>query len=43
MAAWQVLQAATDQNAAALTRFVGIGEIQVLSHQERAQMFVDLL
>src|SRR5215471_15378245 len=43
MAAWQVLQTAADQNAVALARFIGIGEIHLLFGQQRAQMFVDLL
>ena len=43
MAARQVLQPAADQNAAGRLRFVGIGEIHLLFHQEWAQMFVDLL
>ena len=43
MAAGQVLQTAADQDPAILPRFVGIGEIHVLLHQERAQVFVDLL
>ena len=43
MAARQVLQTAADQDAAALLRFVGIGEIHILFCQERAQVFVDLL
>jgi hypothetical protein len=43
MAARQVLQAAAEQNAAALLRFVRIGEIHILCRQERAQMFIDLL
>jgi hypothetical protein len=38
-----VLQTAADQDAAALPRFVGIGEIHMFFSQERAQMFVDLL
>jgi hypothetical protein len=43
MAAWQVLEAAADQKAAVLQRFVGIGEIHLLFYQKRAQMLVDLL
>ena len=39
----EVVLALVDQDAAALQRFVGIGEIHILFHQERAQMFVDLL
>ena len=43
MAARQVLQTAADQDTPALHRFVRIGEIHILFHQERAQMLVDLL
>jgi hypothetical protein len=43
MAARQVLQTAADQDATAVPRFIGIGEIHILFRQERAQMFVDLL
>jgi hypothetical protein len=43
MAARQVLQAAADQDATALPRLIGIGEIHVLFCQERAQMSVDFL
>ena len=43
MTARQVLQTTADQDAAALPRFVGIGEIHILFCQQRAQMFVDLL
>jgi hypothetical protein len=37
-----VLQAAADQNAAAVAWLIGIGEIHLLLRQQRAQMFVDL-
>jgi hypothetical protein len=40
MTAGQVLQTTTDQNAAALQRFIGIGEVHFLFRQKRAQMFV---
>src|SRR5215470_1995738 len=43
MAAWQVLQPAADQDAAALLRLVRIGEIHLLFRQQWAQMSVDLL
>jgi len=41
-AARHVLQTAADQNAAAVPRFIGIGEIHLLFRQQRAQMFIDL-
>jgi hypothetical protein len=34
---------AADQDPAIFPRFVGIGEIHILLHQERPQVFVDLL
>jgi hypothetical protein len=43
MAAWQVLQPAADQDAAALPRFIGIREIHILFRQQRAQMLVNFL
>jgi len=43
MAARQVLQATADQDATALARLIGIGEIHVLFRQQRAQMSVNLL
>jgi hypothetical protein len=43
MTARQVFQTAANQDPAIFPRFVGIREIHILLHQERAQVFVDLL